>query len=44
VEKENFQRSSEILADENGKHFSEKIKLLKFSTESRKIFGNRGEI
>jgi len=31
------------LADENRKFFLEKVKLGKFSTESEKFFGNRGE-
>jgi len=35
-------RSSEILADEKGTFFREKVKFLKFS-ESQKIFENRGK-
>jgi len=35
--------SSEILADEIEKHFWEKVKLGKFSTESENSFGNRGK-
>ena len=38
------QRSSEILADENGKILSEKIKLVKFPSESEIFFRNRGKI
>jgi len=31
-------KSSEILADENGKFFRENVKFVKFSQESQKIF------
>ena len=37
-------RSSEILAAENRKQFSEKVKLGKFSTESEIFLGNRGNL
>jgi len=41
--KKNNERLSEILADENRKILSEKVKLGRFSMKSKFFFGNRGK-